>query len=229
MPRFFAEMDEQGRAVVTGKDVHHITGPLRRGVGDELAFRVGDQGFTGRIVAVSPKTITLEVRGEQELYDRGDARVHLGVSLIDLKDMDLLVRGVTELGVAEIHPVVAERSNVRDIRDRRSERWLGIVHEAVKQCERRTIPLIHEPVPIAGLLEKTASSWGKKLVALSSADLPLAGVRASEAGVLIGPEGGFSPRETELILAAGFTPVHMGRTVLRAVTAGMAAVAILAG
>jgi 16S rRNA (uracil1498-N3)-methyltransferase len=229
MPRFFAEFDGQGRAVVTGRDAHHITGPLRRGVGDELAIRVGERGFAGKIAAVSPKAVTLEILSEQELHDRGQARVHLGVSLIDLKEMDLLIRSVTELGVSEIHPLVAERSNIRDIRGTRADRWRGIVLEAVKQCERKSIPPIHEPLPLKDLLENAAPSWGSRLVALASAGLPLSGIRAQEAGILIGPEGGFSPGETELILSAGFTPVHMGRTVLRAVTAAAAAMAILAG
>jgi 16S rRNA (uracil1498-N3)-methyltransferase len=228
VPRFFAEIDGQGRAVVTGSDVRHITGPLRRGVGDELAIRVGEQGMRGRITAVSPRAIVLEILSSQELFDRGPAKVHLGVSLIDLKEMDGLVRRVTELGVAEIHPVVAERSNVRDIRERRSGRWLGIVLEAVKQCERRTIPVLHEPLTLRELLEATAPSWPRRLVASLGSDLPIQEAKAPEVGILIGPEGGFSPRETEAILASGFTPVHMGRTILRASTAAMTAVGVLA-
>lgn len=222
-------MDGQGRAVVTGKDVHHITGPLRRGLGDELAFRVDEQGYMGKITAVSSRGISLEILYEQELHDRGQAHVHLGVSLIDLKEMDLLIRGVTELGVAEIHPVIAERSNVRDIRDKRSERWRGIVCEAIKQCERKSIPIIHEPMALEALLEKAAPSWGSRLVALASSERSLLEMRSPQAGILIGPEGGFSPREAQAILAAGFTPVHMGRTTLRTATAAVAAVGILAG
>jgi 16S rRNA (uracil1498-N3)-methyltransferase len=228
MPRFFAHMDGGDRAVVTGRDVSHITGPLRKRVGDELAIRVGERGFAGRITGAGPRGITLEILSEQELRDRGEAKVHLGVSLIDLKEMDMLIRGVTELGVSEIHPVIAERSNVRDVRDTRSERWRGIILEAVKQCERRTVPVLHEPLPMDELLAKAALSWGSRLVALAGADLPIMEAQAPEAGILIGPEGGFSPGETGLILSAGFTPVHMGRTILRAATAAVAAVGILA-
>jgi 16S rRNA (uracil1498-N3)-methyltransferase len=228
VPRFFAHMDDSGRAVVTGKDVHHITGPLRKGIGDELAIRVGEQGFAGRITAVGVRGISLEIISEQELLDRGPAKVHLGLSLIDLKEMDYLIRGITELGVSEIHPVVAERSNVRDIRDKRSDRWRGIVLEAVKQCERRTVPVLHEPLAMGEFLERAAPSWGSRLVALPLSDLPLHEAKASEVGILIGPEGGFSPGERDLILSSGFTPVHMGRTILRTVTAAVAAVGILA-
>ncbi len=228
MPRFFAELDGQGGAVVTGKDAHHVTGPLRKGIGDELSIRVLERGFRGRITAVGRRGVSLEILSEEELGDRGTARVHLGVSLIDLRDMDCLMRGVTELGVSEIHPVVAERSNVRDIRGKRSERWLGIVLEAVKQCERRTVPVVHEPLSLDALLAGAGPSWGRRLVALASAETPLREAAAPEAGILIGPEGGFSPGEIELILSAGFAPVHLGRTILRSVTAAVAAVGVLA-
>lgn len=214
--------------MVKGKDAHHITGPLRRRIGDELSIRALERGFRGRITAVSSRGVSLEILFEEELADRGRARVHLGMSLIDLKDMDCLMRGVTELGVSEIHPVVAERSNVRDIREKRSERWLGIVLEAVKQCERRTLPVVHEPLSLEELLAGPGPSWGRRLVALASADTPVREAAALEAGILIGPEGGFSPGEIELILSAGFAPVHLGRTVLRSVTAAVAAVGILA-
>jgi 16S rRNA (uracil1498-N3)-methyltransferase len=227
VPRFFAELDGQGRAVVTGRDVHHITGPLRKGIGDELPIRIGEKGLMGRIAAVGARGISLEILYEQELRDRGPAKVHLGMSLIDLKEMDLLIRGVTELGVSEIHPVIAERSNVRDIREKRSERWFGIILEAIKQCERRTVPVLHDPLPLEELLAKAAPSWGKRLVALPSSDLNIREASAPEAGILIGPEGGFSPGETGMILSAGFTPVHMGHTILRSATAAVTAVGLL--
>jgi 16S rRNA (uracil1498-N3)-methyltransferase len=228
VPRFFAETDGRGGAVVTGAAARHVTSSLRKRVGDDLPIRVGEQGLLGRITAVGPGGIALEILSEQNLHDRGQARVHLGMSLIDLKEMDLLMRSVTELGVHEIHPVVAERSNVRDIRDKRSERWRGIVLEAVKQCERKTIPVIHEPLPMEAFLEKAASSWERRLVALQFSDMPVRDAQAPEVGILIGPEGGFSPGEQGLILSSGFLPVHLGRTILRAATAAMAAVGILA-
>jgi 16S rRNA (uracil1498-N3)-methyltransferase len=228
MPRFFARLEGQDRAVITGKDVHHITGPLRRRAGDELPIRAGEQGFIGRIVSAGPRGIVLEILYPQELRDRGRARVHLGMSLIDLKDFDTVVRGATELGVSVIHPLVAERSNVRAIRGKTTVRWQQIALEAVKQCGRRTVPEIRDPMGVPRFLEDVAASWPTRLVASLSSGLSLRECRAPEAGILIGPEGGFSPGEEEMIAGAGFTPVHMGRTVLRSVTAALTATGILA-
>ncbi|MFY9397486.1 MAG: RsmE family RNA methyltransferase [Desulfomonilia bacterium] len=228
MPRFFAEVNPNGEAFITGRDVHHIHRTLRRRVGDELPIRDNEQGYLARITRVSPERIDLQVLSRQELSDRGGRRVRLGMALIDLKDMDDLIRTVTELGVAEVHPVICARSNVRDIGIKRLQRWRQIVLEAIKQCERRSIPQMLEPLVLEEFLNRTAPGWPCRLVASLSAETPISECREADTGILIGPEGGFSDAEMERILDAGFTPVSMGKTVLRACTAAIAAASVLA-
>jgi 16S rRNA (uracil1498-N3)-methyltransferase len=228
VPRFFADIQEQGEAVITGKDVHHILGPLRRKIGDELPIRDNERGYRARITGFSPGRITLEVLSSQELSERCSCRVHLGMSLIDLKDMDDLMRCVTELGVSEIHPLVSGRSNVREIGEKRLQRWRQIIMEAVKQCERRSIPVLHEPMMLQEFLKRVSPAWPCRLVASLSSDAGLQDYRHQEAGILIGPEGGFPDQEMENILSSGFVPVHMGKTILRSYTAAVTAVGALA-
>jgi len=228
VPRFFAEIDNDDRAVIKGRDVSHILGSLRKGVGDELAVRDRHKGYMARIVSIAPGVISLEILYPQELAKRSARVVHLGISLIDLKDMDVLIRNVTELGVSEIHPLVAKRSNVRDVGEKRVERWRQIIFEAIKQCERMTVPVLHDPLPLENFLEKTAPSWPCRLVASLSSGISIREIKDGEVGILIGPEGGFTQDEMGGILASGFTPVHMGKTILRSCTAVMTAVGILA-
>ena len=228
MPRFFADILSHGQAVITGKDASHILGPLRKKVGDELSIRDHETGYRARITAADPGRITLQVLSSQELSDRGCCRVHLGISLIDLKDMDDLMRGVTELGVSEIHPVISGRSNVRDIGGKRMQRFRQIILEAIKQCERRSIPVLHEPLMLGEFLERVAPAWPNRLVASPLSHVSLRDYRREDAGILIGPEGGFSEPELERIISCAFTPVHLGRTVLRSYTAALTAVALLA-
>ena len=228
MPRFFADILSNGQAVITGKDVSHILGPLRKKIGDELSIRDRETGYRARITEAGRGRITLEVLSSQELSDRGSCRVHLGISLIDLKDMDDLMRGVTELGVSEIHAVVSGRSNVRHIGEKRMQRFRQIILEAIKQCERRTIPVLHEPLLLEEFLEHISPAWPNRLVALPSSQISLWDCRREDTGILIGPEGGFSESEVEKIISCAFTPVHMGRTVLRSCTAALTAVALLA-
>jgi 16S rRNA (uracil1498-N3)-methyltransferase len=215
LPRFFAKVEDPHHAVIAGRDVSHILGSLRKEVGDELAIRDGQRGYTARIVSVSAEKISLVILSVQELTERSSRRVHLGMSLIDFKDMDVLIRSVTELGVSEIHPFIAKRSNMRDVGEKRADRWRQIIHEAIKQCERREVPVLHEPVTLNAFLEKTAPSWPRRLVASPSSDISIRDFKDREVGIVIGPEGGFTREETEGILASGFTPVNMGKTILR--------------
>jgi 16S rRNA (uracil1498-N3)-methyltransferase len=227
MPRFFAEIQDQDHAVITGNDARHIQGPLRKKIGDELFIRDHTTGYRARISSIGPQQISLDILSSQELSERGTIMVHLGMSLIDLKEMDVLIRIVTELGVADIYPLVAERSNIRTVSDTRYDRWNTIIKEAVKQCERRTIPHIHEPMPLTQWICTIANLWESRLVASQDAEYCLSECKAHDTGILIGPEGGFSASEMDEILSCGFTPVNMGKTVMRSVTAAITAVGIL--
>lgn len=228
MPRFFAEIDDRDHAVITGKDVSHILGSLRKEVGDELAIRDRQRGYMARIISAGAQNLSLEILYAQDLAERSARIVHLGISLIDLRDMDDLIRSVTELGVSEIHPLIAKRSNVRDVREKRADRWRQIIQEAIKQCERLKVPVLHEPLIIDEFLWKTAPSWPCRLVASLSSEISVRDSKDGEVGIMIGPEGGFTRDEMEGILASGFVPVHMGKTVLRSCTAAVTAVGILA-
>jgi 16S rRNA (uracil1498-N3)-methyltransferase len=227
VPRFFAEIYGQVNAVVRGRDVRHITGPLRKTVGDHLAIRDHEKGYIARISSINPHEISLEILSSQTLHERGSSIVHLGISLIDLKDMDELVRVVTELGVSEIHPVIARYSNIREVGEKRMLRWQQIIQEAVKQCERRDLPKLNPIRSLDGVLAEVSPSWPSKLVASIFSDTPVHDCRTGEVGILIGPEGGFSPDESARIEASGFKPVHLGKTVLRSWTAAITAVGIL--
>ena len=224
MPRFFAEVDGQ-RALIRGADAQHISGPLRIRLGEDLLIRDGDKGYLARVTGVSRQQVELEILDEQVLSDRGPRTVRLGMALIAPKDMDEVIRLATELGVSEIQPVIMSRSNVRDLKAQRLERWQEIVREAVKQNQRRSLPAIMPALDFKAFL--TQSIWARPLVALPGADQPLTAVSDSDVGILIGPEGGIAPEEIDSLLAAGFQPVGLGATVLRAVTAAAAAVAVL--
>lgn len=228
MPRFFAEIREYpAAAIVDRKALRHITGALRMQKGDVVPIRTASQGYRARIVSISAREIVLAILDHEELHDRTSARIHLALSMFDMKDFDHALRHVTELGVAEIHPVVSSRSSVRSITGERHARWRSIILEAVKQCDRRTIPEIYRPERLDDFVRGPCRLWGKRLLAHRDARMSIAEATGSDVGILIGPEGGFSPEEIDLVIENGFQPVHMGRSVLRAVTAAITAAGIL--
>jgi len=228
MPRFFAEITRFPAARIIGREVvHHITGSLRKRRGDEIAIRVGTQGYRAKIASIDKEQILVDVLVEEALLDRGDRVIHLAMCLIEMKDFEDAVRSVTELGVLDIHPVISSRSSIRVVTDARYARWQVIILEAVKQCGRKTIPLIHQPEALDIFLRAIPHIWGKKLVADKDAHSTISENRGDDVGILIGPEGGFSPEELEMIRYSGFLPVSLGNTTLKATTAAVAAVSIL--
>jgi 16S rRNA (uracil1498-N3)-methyltransferase len=228
MPRFFAEITRFPIAIIVAKGtVRHITGPLRKRKGDEIAIRVGNQGFQARISSIGSEEILLDIIDEEALEDRSTARVHLAMCLFDLKDLDDAIRCASELGVSSICPVISSRSNIRSITGARFARWEAIILEAVKQCDRMTIPIIHRPVSLNTFIGEASPLWGTRLVAHKEAQYSILEYRGNDCCILIGPEGGFSSVELRAITEGGFIPVRLGNTILRSTTAALCAISIL--
>jgi 16S rRNA (uracil1498-N3)-methyltransferase len=146
--------------------------------------------------------------------------------LIKGERMDWCVQKLVEVGVDRIVLVPAERSVVRLDGERaasRQARMAAIAREAAKQSHRAAVP----PVELAELAAALAVPAALRLVCHPAAARPLRdhlATRAGSAAILVGPEGGLAPGELERAEAAGFEAVSLGRGVLRAETAGVAAV-----
>ncbi len=142
------------------------------------------------------------------------------------------IEAATELGVDEVVPWQAERSVVvwRGERAVKSlAKWEAVVTRATKQSRRARMPLTSPAVNLPGLVDRVGTA-ALTLVLHEDASEPLAGVRLPEHGdvlVVVGPEGGITDREIEALTVAGGRPVRLGRTILRASSAGPAALAVL--
>ncbi len=142
------------------------------------------------------------------------------------------IEAATELGVDEVVPWQAERSIVvwRGERAAKSlAKWTAVVARATKQSRRSRMPLTSSPATLASLVGRVRRS-ALTLVLHEDAVDPLAAVVLPESGdvlVVVGPEGGISPHELEALVQAGARPVRLGATILRASSAGPAALAVL--
>jgi 16S rRNA (uracil1498-N3)-methyltransferase len=165
--------------------------------------------------------------------------VHLIVGVPANDRMDWLVEKATELGVASIQPVMTERSVLRlsgERADKKRDHWHAVAVAACEQCGRNQVPQIHAVQTLNAWLaaqnmpaDINASS-ARYLLSLRSETKTLKSLieeSASFATFLSGPEGGLSVAEEEAALAKGFLPVSLGKRVLRAETAGLAALAAL--
>jgi 16S rRNA (uracil1498-N3)-methyltransferase len=206
---------------------HYLATVMRRSVGDTVrVFNGRDGEFSGRIEALRRDRAALCV--EQHLRAQAqEPDIWLLFALLKRDATDLVVRAATELGVADLYPVITERSNTHRMN---AERLSAIAIEAAEQCERLTIPRLHALSPMTARLADWPS--GRRLFAtLERSDAPpLLAEPSLPAALLVGPEGGFAPAELDVLRAHPFvTPVSLGPRILRAETACIAGLALLQG
>jgi 16S rRNA (uracil1498-N3)-methyltransferase len=128
---------------------------------------------------------------------------------------------LVELGATRLQPVIYARSEFDAGRTAaRMERWLRIVQSACEQSHRTRRPLLAPPVAFEALLTwPTAQRWVAYELPTGQANPPL---RPEPLAFTSAPEGGLADGEFEALAAAGWVPVSLGRSILRAVTAPVA-------
>ncbi|MFZ0743933.1 MAG: RsmE family RNA methyltransferase, partial [Terracidiphilus sp.] len=165
--------------------------------------------------------------------------VTLVMAVYKFDHMEWAIEKATELGVAALAPVIARRTekHLAEAAPKRAERWRRIAHEAAQQSRRSDVPLIHDPVSLASRVR--ASSEATRIVlaeqersttlrfALEEA-LATAQAESPELEIAIGPEGGWAPAEEALFDANGWRAVSLGPRILRAETAAISALAVVA-
>ena len=237
MPRFYCPAPlATGLALSLPAGAARHVQVLRLQPGDVITLFNGEGGeFDATVTRMGRSDVDVEV-GAHRAVEREAARaVHLLAGITANERMDWLVEKATELGVASITPLVAERS-VLKLKGERAEKklahWQGVAVAAAEQCGRNRVPTVHPAVTLAEWVKK-APPGERWVLSLSDGTRPLAHVHnavqsPTPVTVLSGPEGGLSPAEESAALAAGFVPVSLGPRVLRAETAPLAVLALCA-
>ncbi len=221
---------------IKNPDANHISNVLRMKEDEEIWLFDG-QGheFKARLKSIANKAVTVEIIDSFFCPAEPPIRVTVAQALLKNKKTDATLRQLTELGMDGWMPINTERSISKiDKKHERSkvERWQTIVRESVKQCQRGLIPKIYPAVNL-----KEALALGRRHdinIIFSDRDgetLDLIKSRTHRPGaaifLLLGPEGGFTPREIELARQHDFIPAGLGPRILKADTAAIAACAIV--
>ncbi|MGI0488175.1 16S rRNA (uracil(1498)-N(3))-methyltransferase [Pantanalinema rosaneae CENA516] len=147
---------------------------------------------------------------------------------------DDVVRQATELGVSCIAPVISDRTLLNPSAQK-VERWRRIAQEAAEQSERQMVPTLLDPVPFRVSLESFATGTiGYFCVTRRSSPhlLTCLSTTRSESTstitIAIGAEGGWTDAEVDQAIAVGYQPVSLGTRILRAVTAPIVALSLIA-
>lgn len=191
--------------------------------------------FSARITHMGRSSVRVEVGAHHAIEREAAREVHLVAGITANERMDWLVEKATELGAASITPLLAERSVLRlkgERADKKRAHWQAIAIAACEQCGRNRVPRVAPVLDLADWLAGpgAAAAPERLLLSLRGGTALLRGrpAGAGAAVFLSGPEGGLSRAEEDAALAHGFAPVGLGPRVLRAETAALAALALLA-
>jgi 16S rRNA (uracil1498-N3)-methyltransferase len=187
--------------------------------------------FEAVLEEVSRRIVAVRLGHRVEPRPESVLRLVLAVSPLKGDRMELVVQKATELGVAELWPVVTYRTDAAArpaLQGSRSGRWERVASGAAEQCGRAVVPHVAPTTTLDGLLARPFD--GERVVLLETpGQPPLAAVPVRSSAsllLLVGPAGGFEPAEADRLRAAGFHPASLGPRILRAETAAVAAVAI---
>jgi 16S rRNA (uracil1498-N3)-methyltransferase len=208
----------------------HLTQVLRLGRGAPVILFNGDgHDYAGRLIQADRDGARLQVDQPGEPEPAAPLAIHLAIGISRGERMDYALQKAVELGVDRITPLFTERAQVELTGTRlrrRQEHWQGIIIGACEQSGRRRLPRLSEMTSYHHWLP---SHEGGGLLLDPEAPRALAGIAAPGPVVtlLVGPEGGLSPRERALARARGFQGVRLGPRILRTETAPLAAIAIM--
>lgn len=234
-----ASFDGSSSVLLDEKDTHYLKNVLRVKVGAELKCTASDGSVWRGIVSRFDEdgcTLELFPAGTDAEKDAStgsrNTQVVLYQSLIKGKNMDLIIRQAVEAGVAAVVPVETEYSQIRlkDFKNEKPERWQRIIKEAMQQSGTSIHTTIETMIKVDDIpavsSDETGLFFHQSPMERKSIHQYLDG-HFKKVSLFIGPEGGLSQKDIEILEAKGFKPVYLGENILRAETAAIYATAIV--
>lgn len=211
----------------------HLLRVLRLGAGDGCALFNGDgHDYAATIVSADRRGATVALTAAHAVAAESPLRIVLLQGIARGEKMDWILQKATELGVTAFIPVHSDRSEVKLDGERARKRhahWSSVVTAACEQSGRARMPHVAAPAALAAGVAALAAG-GTRLILDPDAARGIATLHPpsdQRIVIAIGPEGGWSPRDREVLTAANFVGLRLGPRILRTETAGIAAVAIL--
>jgi RNA methyltransferase, rsmE family len=235
MPHFFISTSDVNQDIITVSDkenFHHIARVLRSKVGETLLL-VDENRTQYKVVIqnIDSKSITTKVVETLKANHCLDLSLYLVQSVLKTDAQNFVMQKATELGIKKIIPVITDNSVIKpSVADSKIDKWQKIANEAVKQCERVDFPMVEQRTTIEQVLDnqdfdiKIACVERTHTMTLKECLRNIKIKSDTKIAVIIGPEGGFSAREIELLNRhENVYKVSLGKMILRAETAVISA------
>jgi 16S rRNA (uracil1498-N3)-methyltransferase len=227
--RWIADEVSGNHAALTGDHARHLAQVLRAQVGQQFDLSTGAEVRRGKVIGVHPDRVEFEL-GEA-IAQSESAEITVAISIFKFDRMEWAIEKCAELGIVRMVPVIAARTekHLATAAAKRVERWRRLVHQATEQSRRTSSPEIAEPIKLKELFAiadetRIVLSEVERELTLKDALPP----DANSVLLAFGPEGGWTDHELAVFGEAGWASASMGNTILRAETAVIAAVAVVA-
>ncbi len=229
--RFFVPEIRRGTAELTGVEAEHLVRVLRVEAGQVYELSDNQQVYLAEIEMARKAQVTFRILEKLPVAEAGP-HICLVPALFKFDRFEVLVEKATELGVEVIQPFESARTDrgLAQAAIKRIARWEKIALEASQQSRRVTLPQLRQPLRFAQAIkveasvrlfldEETAPAIGRQLTREGPGDSTFA--------IMLGPEGGWTDEERRGATDAGWLSCSLGPTILRAETAGIAALAVI--
>jgi 16S rRNA (uracil1498-N3)-methyltransferase len=244
MHRFYTgdnALSINGAIVLSPQESHHLVHVLRLRKGDRVVlFSSNGAECIGEIIEADASATRLVVRELLSAQRDPAAAITLAVPLLKGARFDLVIQKSVEIGTTMLLPFTSQRSVVKPGAKQppisKLRRWDRIVLDATKQCGRTKLIRVELPLTFAEVLQRAQAATFKFLL-WEKVGEPLFSRLLHETPqvspsdtifILIGPEGGLTDVEAAAAIHAGFQPASLGRRILRAETAAIVALALVA-
>ena len=236
--RFFVQRFEEDSAILRGDSAHHLARVLRAETGQLYELSDGQSVWLARTEKIGKDAVEFALV-EKLPARHSPLKITLLLAIVKFDRFEWAIEKAVELGVDEIVPVAASRSEKGLIAasTKRAERWQKILLESAQQSRRLGVPRLHESAPPREAFQVANGSIGLLLSEQANAkpmrDVLEPLVAESRPGQIInlalaiGPEGGWTEEEFTLARASRFADVALGENIMRTETAVSAALAAL--
>ena len=228
LPFFYLSAYDGGSLIDLDESTsRHIVSVLRMQIGEQLHLTDG-KGLllTATVTEAHKKRAVVKVEN-QSFFERQTAIVSIAISLVkNNARFEWFLEKATETGVANIYPIICQRTEKQNFR---YDRMHQILVSAMLQSQQVWLPELSEPVPFNTIVKGIDHNkkWIAHCIETNKESLRKQGPAKEKEILLIGPEGDFTEAEIALALAHGFAPVSLGETRLRTETAGMVGATLL--
>jgi 16S rRNA (uracil1498-N3)-methyltransferase len=237
--RWIADDWDDRSASLKGEQAAHLIRVLRAQTGMECDMVAGDRVWRAVISGVSGDAVRFALVSEVEAEPA--LPVTLLLSVFKFDRMEWIIEKATELGAERFIPMTARRSEKHLVQaaPARVERWRRVAREAAKQSRRSDVPVVEDVVLLKPAARIRAAHRGLSLLlaeqertttlyAAMQAALQQPTMEKPAVNFAVGPEGGWTAEEEALFGAEGWQAVSLGPRILRAETAGITAMAVIA-